>query len=107
MQAHRALRKGVECALLYVRTSPQTDTSSSLTAQAPLIAPTMSEGQILEPRMTALVAKYQHMMLKDGLPPQLPPSRPEDHHIDLVPGAIPPSQSPYRISKALEGELGK
>ena len=46
-------------------------------------------------------------MLKDGLPPQLPPSRPEDHHIDLVPGAIPPSQFPYRLSKALEGELEK
>ena len=67
----------------------------------------MSEGQILEPRMTALVAKYQQLMLKDGLPPQLPPSRPEDHHIDLVPGVVPPSQFPYRLSKALEGEFKK
>ena len=59
----------------------------------------------MEPRMEALVTKYKHLMLRDGLPPQLPPSRPEDHHIELVPGAEPPSQFPYRLSKALEGEL--
>ena len=55
--------------------------------------------------MKALVNKYKHLMLRDGLPPQLPPSRLEDHHIDLVSGAVPPSKFPYRLSKALEGEL--
>ena len=44
-------------------------------------------------------------MLRDGLPLQLPPCRPEDHHIDLIPRANPPSQFPYPLSKALEGEL--
>ena len=59
----------------------------------------------MEPRKQTLIDKYSHLMLRDGLPPKLPPSRPEDHHIDLVPGAEPPSQFPYRLSKALEGEL--
>ncbi|MCO5605226.1 hypothetical protein L7F22_059406 [Adiantum nelumboides] len=44
-------------------------------------------------------------MLRDGLPSKLPPSRAEDHRIELIPGAEPPSQFPYRLSKALEGDL--
>ncbi|MCO5599156.1 hypothetical protein L7F22_053256 [Adiantum nelumboides] len=45
-------------------------------------------------------------MLRDGLPPKLPPSRAEDHRIELIPGAEPPSQFfYYRLPKALEGEL--
>ncbi|MCO5547722.1 hypothetical protein L7F22_001173 [Adiantum nelumboides] len=32
-------------------------------------------------------------------------SRAEDHRIELIPGAKPPSQFLYRLSKALEGEL--
>ncbi|MCO5601458.1 hypothetical protein L7F22_055581 [Adiantum nelumboides] len=40
-----------------------------------------------------------------ALPPKLPPSRAEDHRIELISGAEPPSQFPYRLSKALEGEL--
>ncbi|MCO5578518.1 hypothetical protein L7F22_032361 [Adiantum nelumboides] len=44
-------------------------------------------------------------MLRDGLPPKLPPLRTEDNRIELIPGAEPPSQYSYRLSKALEGEL--
>ena len=106
LQARRAIRKGAECALLYVRVS----------SVHPAVLNSKQVGSIhgsdtavshsdQESRMKALLDQYQHLMLRDGLPPQLPPSRPEDHRIELVPGATPPSQFPYRLSKALEGEL--
>ena len=34
----------------------------------------------------------------DALLEQLPPERPEDHMIDLVPGSEPPNRPPYRVS---------
>ncbi|MCO5597798.1 hypothetical protein L7F22_051881 [Adiantum nelumboides] len=55
--------------------------------------------------MQALITQFQHIMLRDGLPPKLPPCRAEDHRIKLFLGAEPPSQFSYRLSKALEGEL--
>ncbi|MCO5554765.1 hypothetical protein L7F22_008299 [Adiantum nelumboides] len=33
----------------------------------------------------------------DSLPDELPPARPEDHTIDLIPGSTPPNQPPYRL----------
>lgn len=41
------------------------------------------------------------------LPKKLPPRRAVDHHIDLVPGAKPPAQAPYRMSPAELAELGR
>ena len=32
------------------------------------------------------------------LPKSLPPPRPTDHKIDLVPGAKPPAKAPYKMS---------
>ena len=33
-----------------------------------------------------------------SLPDELPPERPEDHKIDLIPGSSPPNRPPYRVS---------
>ncbi|MCO5548469.1 hypothetical protein L7F22_001927 [Adiantum nelumboides] len=35
----------------------------------------------------------------------LPPERPEDHAIDLVPGSSPPNRPPYRVSAAQQKEI--
>ena len=69
VQAHRALRKGAECALIYVRSCPMIGTSSSLLPSGHSSASANLEGHTMEPRMKALVDKYKHLMLKDGLPP--------------------------------------
>ena len=34
----------------------------------------------------------------DSLPGELPPERPEDHAIDLIPGVSPPNRPLYRVS---------
>ena len=36
----------------------------------------------------------------DALLGQLPPERPEDHAIELMPGSEPPNRRPYRVSAA-------
>ncbi|MCO5607490.1 hypothetical protein L7F22_061686 [Adiantum nelumboides] len=36
----------------------------------------------------------------EGLPGELPPVRPEDHTIDLIPRSTPPNRPPYRVSRA-------
>ncbi|MCO5601578.1 hypothetical protein L7F22_055701 [Adiantum nelumboides] len=104
LQAKRAIRKGTECALLYV---PPTHSTSQIPSQISSIhgADTHPAQPDLEPRMQALMSRFQHIMLRDDLPPKLPPSRAEDHRIELIRGTEQPSQVPYRLSKALEGEL--
>ena len=39
------------------------------------------------------------------LPTGLPPSRQEDHKIDLVPGSAAPNQPPYRVSASQQEEI--
>ena len=39
------------------------------------------------------------------MPAELPPERPEDHAIDLVPGSTPPNRPPYRVSTAQQQEI--
>ncbi|MCO5555891.1 hypothetical protein L7F22_009435 [Adiantum nelumboides] len=41
----------------------------------------------------------------EGLPGKLPPVRPEDHTIDLIPGSTPPNRPPYRVSRAQNEEI--
>ncbi|MCO5564001.1 hypothetical protein L7F22_017656 [Adiantum nelumboides] len=41
----------------------------------------------------------------EGLPGELPPVRPEDHTIDLIPGSTPPNPPPYRVSRAQNEEI--
>ncbi|MCO5573329.1 hypothetical protein L7F22_027098 [Adiantum nelumboides] len=38
---------------------------------------------------------------------ELPPKRPEDHKIDLIPGSSPPKQPPYRVSLSQQEEIMK
>ncbi|MCO5612108.1 hypothetical protein L7F22_066370 [Adiantum nelumboides] len=42
-----------------------------------------------------------------SLPDRLPPERPEDHRIDLIPGSSPPNQPPYRVSLSQQEEIMK
>ncbi|MCO5567448.1 hypothetical protein L7F22_021139 [Adiantum nelumboides] len=41
----------------------------------------------------------------DVLLDELPPERPEDHRIDVVPGSSPPNRPPYRVSAAQQKEI--
>ncbi|MCO5581251.1 hypothetical protein L7F22_035129 [Adiantum nelumboides] len=40
----------------------------------------------------------------EALPDQLPPERPEDHNINLIPGSAAPNKPPYRVSAAQQEE---
>jgi hypothetical protein len=53
-----------------------------------------------------LLEGYRDVMPPE-LPKKLPPRRVVDHKIELVPGATPPSQPPYRMSLRILGELRK
>ena len=48
--------------------------------------------------------KYTSIFI-DDLPTKLPPKRPEDHKIDLIPGNAPPIKAPYRTSQAQQNEI--
>ncbi|MCO5570450.1 hypothetical protein L7F22_024172 [Adiantum nelumboides] len=41
----------------------------------------------------------------NSLPDELPPKRPEDHSIDLVPGSSPPNRPSYRVSAAQQKDI--
>ncbi|MCO5568346.1 hypothetical protein L7F22_022045 [Adiantum nelumboides] len=41
----------------------------------------------------------------EALPGQLPPERPEDHNIDLIPCSAAPNKPPYRVSAAQQKEI--
>jgi hypothetical protein len=41
------------------------------------------------------------------VPTQLPPARVYDHHIPLVPGAVPVNSRPYRYSHLHKDEIEK
>ena len=56
--------------------------------------------------ITGLLEEYRDVMPPE-LPKKLPPRRVVDHKIELVPGATPPSQPPYRMSPRDLGELRK
>ncbi|MCO5560165.1 hypothetical protein L7F22_013772 [Adiantum nelumboides] len=43
----------------------------------------------------------------ESLHDRLPPERPEDHKIDLIPGSSPPNQLPYRASLSQQEEIMK
>ena len=46
-------------------------------------------------------------IMPSELPKDLPPQRPIDHKIELLPGAKPPAQVPYRMALAELLELRK
>ena len=46
-------------------------------------------------------------IMPSELPKELPPRRPIDHNIELLPGAKPPAQVPYRMARAELLELRK
>jgi len=59
----------------------------------------------LVPDVIASVLEEYGDVMPPKLPKQLPPRRAVDHRIELVPGATPPSQPPYRMSPRDLGEL--
>lgn len=46
-------------------------------------------------------------VIRDELPPTLPPERQITHHITVIPGSTPPHRPPYRLSAADKEELLK
>lgn len=53
--------------------------------------------------------EVQQLLHEDifAVPKQLPPSRPHDHHIPLIPGSVPVNVKPYRYSPFHKDEIGK
>ena len=60
----------------------------------------------LEQNIIKLLNKFENCFA-DSLPNSLPPPRPEDHTIDLIPGSSPPNQPPYRVSLVQQEEILK
>lgn len=58
----------------------------------------------LSPELRKILDEFQDVFPSE-LPKGLPPARTVDHHIDLIPGAEPPSRTPYRLSFAEMKEL--
>jgi hypothetical protein len=59
------------------------------------------------PKEIASVLQQFEDVMPPQLPKKLPPRRAIDHRIELVPGAKPPSQAPYRMSPRELAELRK
>ncbi|MCO5591278.1 hypothetical protein L7F22_045259 [Adiantum nelumboides] len=59
---------------------------------------------VLDKERSMFLQQYSDCFF-DSLPSQLPPERPEDHAIDLVPGSSPPNRPPYRVSAAQQKEI--
>lgn len=57
-----------------------------------------------DPALEQLLKEFQDVFPED-LPAQLPPPRDVDHHIDLVPGATPPSRPVRRMTQPEREEL--
>ena len=60
----------------------------------------------LEQNRIKLLKEYENCFA-DSLPNELPPPRPEDHTISLIPGSSPPNQPPYRVSLMQQEEILK
>jgi hypothetical protein len=67
-------------------------------------APDKSKGQKVPSEVQSVVQQYQHLFKE---PEDLPPSREDDHHIPLVPGAQPINIRPYRYSPQQKIEIEK
>ncbi|GJP59640.1 hypothetical protein CLOP_g8021, partial [Closterium sp. NIES-67] len=60
--------------------------------------------EAVPPNLAELIRKYPEIF-PDDLPTGLPPSRPEDHRIELEPGAQPTVQRQFRLSQPELDEL--
>ncbi|GJP79401.1 hypothetical protein CLOP_g9635, partial [Closterium sp. NIES-67] len=60
--------------------------------------------EAVPPDLVDLIRKYPEIF-PDDLPAGLPPSRPEDHRIELEPGAQPTVQRQFRLSQLELEEL--
>lgn len=58
----------------------------------------------IPPEVQEILDQFKHVF---AAPTGLPPRRPYDHKIPLIPGAIPVSLRPYRLAPALKIELEK
>ncbi|MCO5611965.1 hypothetical protein L7F22_066225 [Adiantum nelumboides] len=58
----------------------------------------------LDVSRSAFLDEYANCF-SEALPGQLPPKRPEDHSIDLIPGSAAPNKPPYRVSAAQQEEI--
>ena len=68
----------------------------------------IKEGQSMEvPNSVVSILKEFKDVMPAELPKELPPRRPIDHKIELMPGIKVPTQAPYRMSPAELLELRK
>lgn len=60
------------------------------------------ENNAKEEEIQGLLKEYEDIF---AVPKQLPPSREYDHHIPLIPGAVPMNSKPYRYSPFHNDEI--
>ncbi|MCO5564784.1 hypothetical protein L7F22_018452 [Adiantum nelumboides] len=85
----RLMKQHISTYLIYVKERDETE-SSNLSS--------------LDVSRRAFLDEYADCF-SEALPGQLPPERPEDHNIDLIPGSAAPNKPPYRVSAAQQEEI--
>ncbi|MCO5560648.1 hypothetical protein L7F22_014265 [Adiantum nelumboides] len=85
----RLMKQHIFAYLIYVKERDETE-SSNLSS--------------LDVSRCAFLDEYADCF-SEALPGQLPPERPEDHNIDLIPGSAAPNKPPYRVSAAQQEEI--
>ncbi|MCO5612907.1 hypothetical protein L7F22_067180 [Adiantum nelumboides] len=85
----RLMKQHISAYLIYVKERDETE-SSNLSS--------------LDVSRRAFLDEYADCF-SEALPGQLPPKRPEDHNIDLIPGSAAPNKPPYRVSAAQQEEI--
>ena len=99
-QARHSLRQGGEGFLAWVTGTPQSERKDL----EDLLDSSTDASDSERKELLALLEEYKDVFPSE-LPSVLPPKRPTDHHIEVLPGSSPPSRPPYRLSKPLLDEL--
>ncbi|MCO5578996.1 hypothetical protein L7F22_032847 [Adiantum nelumboides] len=85
----RLMKQHISAYLIYIKERDETE-SSNLSS--------------LDVSRRAFLDEYADCF-SEALSGHLPPERPEDHNIDLIPGSAAPNKPPYRVSAAQQEEI--
>ena len=83
------MKKHLSAYLVFVRENQEVDESNLST---------------MDKERMAFLRSFQDCF-SESLPGELPPERPEDHAIDLIPTSSPLNRPPYRVSAAQQEEI--
>jgi hypothetical protein len=95
------LRRNVVAYCVELRGAPDTTQATGVHVIQELSDSADLQDQIPTP-VLELIHQYTHLFQE---PVELPPQRPDDHHIPLIPGAQPINIRPYRYSPQQKTEI--